>query len=75
MEILEEEYKNWEVLIRKATAVEEKTRGLPTSQIEEVDQYCPQGHRPSLQANKSHQQPMGQGQGPIKDSHQQDSKP
>ena len=52
MESLEEEYKNWEILIRKAIAAEEKTRGRPALQIKEVDQYYPQGHRSSLQANK-----------------------
>ena len=55
MESSKEEYKSWEVLIQKATAAEEKTWGRPTLQIKEVDQYCPQGHCPSLQANK-HQQ-------------------
>ena len=74
MESSEEEYKNWEVLIRKATAAEEKTRGRPASQIKEVDQYCLRGHRPSLQANK-HQQEKGQGQGHIKDPRQQEPKP
>ena len=69
MESSEEEYKNWEILIRKATAAEEKTRGRPASQIKEVDQYCSRGHRPSLQANK-HQQEKVQGQGPIKDLRQ-----
>ena len=74
MESSEEEYKSWEVLIRKATAAEEKTRGRPASQIKEVDQYCPRGHRPSLQANK-HQQEKGQGQSQIKHLRQQEPKP
>ena len=52
MKSLEEEYKNLEVLIRKVIAAEDKTRGRPALQIKEVDQYYPQGHRPSLQANK-----------------------
>ena len=38
MESSEEKYNNWEILIRKAIAVKEKTRGLPVSQIREVDQ-------------------------------------
>ena len=74
MESSEEKYKNWEVLIRKATVAEEKTRGRPVSQIKEVDQYYPRGHRPSLQANE-HQQEKEQGQGYIKDHHPQESKP
>ena len=40
MEISGEEYNNGEVFIRKATTVEEKTRGRPTLQIKEVGQYC-----------------------------------
>ena len=52
MESSEEEYKNWEVLIRKATVAEEKTRGQSTLQIKEIDQYCSRGHCPGLQANK-----------------------
>ena len=74
MESSEEEYKNWKVLIRKATTAEKKTRGRPTSQIKEVDQYRPRGHRPRLQANK-YQQEKGQGQGPMKDPCQQKPKP
>ena len=74
MESLEEKYKNWEVLIRKATAVEKKTWGRPTLQIREVDQYCLRSHGPSLQTNK-HQQEKGQGQGPVKDLLQQEPKP
>ena len=73
MESSEEEYKNWEVLIRKAIAAEKKTRGWPTLLIKEVDQYYPQGHRPSLQANK-HQQEKEQGQDNIKDPRQQELK-
>ena len=56
MESLEEEYKNWEVLIRKTTAAEEKTWGRPTLQIKEVNQYYPRGHHSSLQANKYQQE-------------------
>ena len=74
IESSEEEYKNWGVLIRKTTAAEEKTRGRPALQIKKVDQYCPRGHRPSLQANK-HQQEKEQGQGHIKDPRQQEPKP
>ena len=74
MENSEEENKNWEVLIRKATAAKKKSRGRPASQIKEVDQYCSWGHRPSLQANK-HQQEKGYGQGPMKDLCQQELKP
>ena len=37
MESSEEEYKNWKVLIWKATTVEEKTRSRPTLQIKRVD--------------------------------------
>ena len=55
MESSDEEYKNFEVLIQKATAAEEKTWSQPASQIKEVDQYRPRRHCPSLQANK-HQQ-------------------
>ena len=36
--------------------------------MKKVDQYYPQDHHPSLQANK-HQQEKGQGQDPIKDPH------
>ena len=75
MESQEEEFENWDVLIRKATAAEAKTRRRPASQIKEVDQYCPRGHRPSLQANKPHQQAMRQGQGPMKAPCQQEPKP
>ena len=74
MESSEKEYKNKEVLIRKATAAEEKTGGRPASQIKEVDQYCPRGHHPSLQTNK-HRQEKRQGQGYIKDPRQQEPKP
>ena len=56
MESSEEEYKSWEVLIRKTIASEEKTQGRPASQIKEIDQYYPWGHRPSLQANKYQQE-------------------
>ena len=74
MEIFKKEYKNWEVLIRKAIAAEEKTWGRLASQIKKVDQYCHQGHHPSLQANK-HQQKKRQGQGHIKVPHQYEPKP
>ena len=75
MESQEEEFRNWDVLIRKATAVESKTQRRPASQIKELDQYCPRGHRPSLQANKSHQQAIRQGQDPMKDPYQHEPKP
>ena len=71
MESSEEEYKNWKVLIRKAIAAEEKIRGWPASQIKKVDQYCLQGHRPSLQAKK-HQQEKRQGESLIKNPCQQE---
>ena len=74
MESLEKEYKDWEVLIRKATAAEKKTRSRLASQIKEVDQYSPWGHRPNLQANK-HQQEKEQSQFLVKDPRQQESKP
>ena len=74
MESLKEKYKSRKILIRKAIAAEEKTRGRLASQIKEVDQYCLRGHRPSLQANK-YQQEMGQGQGHTKDPRQQEPKP
>ena len=48
MENSEEEYENWDVLIRKIIAVEEKTQCRPVSQIKEVDQYCFPGYRLSL---------------------------
>ena len=44
MENAEEEYENWDVLIWKALAVEEKSRRRPTLQIKKVDQYCSKGH-------------------------------
>ena len=74
MESSEKKHNNWEVLIRKATVVEGKIRGLSILQIREVDQYCPRGHYPNLQGNKPHQQAMGQGQGPMKNPRQQDPK-
>ena len=73
MESSEKEYKNWEVLIRKAIVAEEKTRDQPALQIKEVDQYCPQGYRPILQANK-YQQKKRQKQGHIKHRRQQELK-
>ena len=69
-----EEYKNWEVIVRKAIADEEKTWGQPALQIKEVDQYSPQGHHPSLQANK-YQQVKRQGQDLIHDILHQKHKP
>ena len=66
MESSEKGHKNWEVLIRKAIVAEEKTRGQPALQIKKVDQYCPKGYRPILQANK-YQQEKRQKQGHIKD--------
>ena len=74
MESPEEEYKNWDVLIRKVTAAEEKTRHRPASQIKEVDQYCPRGHHPSLQANKPHHHGIAKGQGIMKDPQQPEHK-
>ena len=60
MESSKEKYKNWAILIRKAIATEEKTQGPLALQIKEVDQYCSEGHYPSLQVNK-HQQKKRQG--------------
>ena len=58
------------MLIRKTTAIEEKTCRRPTSQIKEVDQYCLRGSCPSLQANKPHYHGIVQGQAIMKDSWQ-----
>ena len=68
MESQEEKFQNWNVLIRKATAAEAKTRRQSASQIQEVDQYCLRSHCPSLQSNK-HQQEKRQGQSPVKNPH------
>ena len=68
MKSQEEEFENWNVLIRKATVAEAKTWRRSASQIKEVDHHGSQGHYPSLQANKLHQQAMGQVQGPLKDT-------
>lgn len=74
MDSPEEEYESWDVLIRKATAAKEKARRRPALQINEVDLYCPRGHRPSLQANKAHHHGMVHGQGIMKDPRQQEPK-
>ena len=41
MESQEEEFENWDILIRKTTVAEAKTRRRPASQIKQVDQYYP----------------------------------
>lgn len=73
MEILDQEYENWDKLIRKAIAAEARTGRRPASQVKEVDQHCPRGQCPSFHTNKN--QGTGQGQGPMKDPRQQEPKP
>lgn len=54
----EEEFENWDMLIRKATATDVKTWKQLTSKIKKVDQYYSEGYHPNVQANKPSQQVM-----------------
>ena len=54
MKIQEKKFENWNVLIRKAIAIEAKIWRRPVSQIKNVDQYCLLRYHSNLQAYKSY---------------------